>query len=76
MLAPSSFLLDPACHLTGGFAFCLWFGDNPHAGDFVVTIGGYHPAFAPPSYYPVVPRSGSRGTSAATCRSAARPTSR
>jgi hypothetical protein len=58
ILTPNSFVIDPACKLTGGFAFCIWFGDNPHAGDFVVTIGGYHPDFKPPSYYPTVPRLG------------------
>ena len=53
-LTPNSFLLTPGCHLTGGFAFCLWFGDNAHAGDFVVTIGGYHPAFSVPAWYPTI----------------------
>ena len=54
VLSPASFLLDPACVLTGGFAFFVWFGDNPHAGDFVLTVGGYHPAFTPPDHYPQV----------------------
>ncbi|KAL9046182.1 MAG: hypothetical protein Q9214_000918, partial [Letrouitia sp. 1 TL-2023] len=27
-------------------------------GDWVFTVGGYHPAYKPPSYYPVVPRVG------------------
>lgn len=54
-LTPGSYLLTRQCQLTGGFAFCLWFGPNPHAGDFVLTLGGYHPAFAPPSWYPSVP---------------------
>lgn len=58
ILTPNSFVLDPACKLTGGFAFYAWFGDNPHAGDFVLTLGGYHPQFKPPSYYPTVPRLG------------------
>jgi hypothetical protein len=58
VLTPNSFVIDPACHLTGGFAFYVWFGDNPHAGEFVLTIGGYHPDFRPPSYYPQVPRLG------------------
>lgn len=53
-LTPSSFVLTRQCHLTGGFAFCLWFGPSPHEGDFVVTVGGYHPAFSPPSWYPRV----------------------
>lgn len=57
-LTPTSFVLTKDCHLTGGFAFCLWFGPNPHAGDFVVTVGGYHPAFTPPTWYPVPARVG------------------
>lgn len=51
-LTPNSYLLSKQCHLTGGFAFFLWFGSNPHAGDFVLTLGGYHPAFTPPAWYP------------------------
>ena len=27
-------------------------------GDWVFTVGGYHPAYKPPSYYPIVPRVG------------------
>jgi hypothetical protein len=57
-LISNSYLLDSSCHLTGGFAFYIWFGNNPHAGDFVVTLGGYHPAFNKPDYYPDVPRLG------------------
>jgi len=55
VLAPSSFLLAKACVLTGGFAFFVWFGDNPHSGDFVLTLGGYNSGFTPPPYYPSVP---------------------
>jgi hypothetical protein len=55
-LAPSSFVLDPACHLTGGFALCYWFGASPHAGDWVFTIGGYHPAYKLAAHYPVPDR--------------------
>ena len=58
LLTPNSYVLDPNCHLTGGFAFYSWFGSNPHAGDFVFTVGGYHPAFKPPVYYPAVQRLG------------------
>lgn len=58
VLTPASFVLDPACKLTGGFALNVWFGDNPHAGQFVLTVGGYHPQFVPPPFYPVVPRLG------------------
>jgi hypothetical protein len=56
LLTANSYVIDPACKLTGGFALSAWFGDNPHAGEFVVTVGGYHPAFTPPAYYPTVPR--------------------
>ncbi|HEU5271284.1 MAG TPA: DUF6603 domain-containing protein, partial [Jatrophihabitans sp.] len=58
ILSKNSYVLTPDCHLTGGFAFYLWFGDNPNAGQFVVTLGGYHPAFQVPSYFPQVPRLG------------------
>ncbi|RLU81814.1 hypothetical protein CTZ27_31940 [Streptomyces griseocarneus] len=51
-LAPDSFLLDRSVHLTGGAALRLWFGSSDHPGDFVFTIGGYHPRFAPPAHYP------------------------
>jgi hypothetical protein len=54
-LAKSSFVLDRNCVLTGGFAFFVWFGDNPHAGDFVLTLGGYNPGYKPPAHYPAVP---------------------
>ncbi|MGW1071930.1 DUF6603 domain-containing protein [Streptomyces sp. NPDC002537] len=56
-LAPGSFLLDEACVLTGGFALYTWF-DDAHAGDFVLTLGGYHPEFDVPAHYPRVPRLG------------------
>jgi len=58
ILSANSYVLTADCHLTGGFAFYLWFGPNEHAGEFVVTLGGYHPAFTPPAYYPAVPRLG------------------
>ena len=58
VLAPSSFLLDQACVLTGGFAFFVWYGPSPHAGDFVLTLGGYNAGFTPPRWYPAVPEVG------------------
>ena len=58
LLTPGSYVIDPSGRLTGGMAFDLWFGANPHAGDFVFTVGGYHPLFTPPSWYPAVPRLG------------------
>jgi hypothetical protein len=51
-LTPQSYVLDPAAHLTGGFAFYAWFPPSAQPGDFVVTLGGYNPYFTPPSYYP------------------------
>ncbi|GAA1957076.1 DUF6603 domain-containing protein [Catenulispora subtropica] len=58
LLTPQSYLLDPACRLTGGFAFCFWFGQNPHQGDFVLTVGGYSPYYTAPAWYPLESRVG------------------
>ncbi|MYV38811.1 hypothetical protein GT030_07985 [Streptomyces sp. SID1328] len=57
-LTANSFVLDPNCRLRGGVAFKTWFGSNPNKGDFVVTVGGYHPNYRRPDHYPVVPRLG------------------
>jgi hypothetical protein len=54
-LTPASFLFAGLCRITGGFAFYIWYA-GPHEGDFVVSIGGYHPRFKKPDNYPVVPR--------------------
>ena len=54
-LTPQSYIFNKDCHLTGGFAFYSWF-EGEHAGDFIVTLGGYHPKFHPPAHYPKVPR--------------------
>jgi len=54
-LTDNSFLFTRNCRLTGGFAFYCWFAGE-HAGDFVVTLGGYHARFVKPAHYPVVPR--------------------
>lgn len=56
-LTTASFLLSRKCHLTGGFAFYSWF-KGQHRGDFVITVGGYHPSFQKPAHYPDVPRLG------------------
>jgi hypothetical protein len=53
-LTENSWLINEGCRLTGGFAFYIWFRD----GDFVLTLGGYHPDFRAPSKFPVVPRLG------------------
>ena len=56
-LTPSSYIFSRNCHLTGGFAYGLWFlGER--AGDFVITQGGYHPLFNLDGRYPDVPRLG------------------
>lgn len=52
-LASTSYVLTKDCHLTGGFAFYVW-----RDGDFVVTVGGYHPHFHKPARYPGVGRLG------------------
>ncbi|KAH7246597.1 hypothetical protein BKA59DRAFT_439225 [Fusarium tricinctum] len=66
-LSPRSFVLAPQCHLTGGMALFSWTkGDRSDpdpknqisAGDWVLTIGGYHRAFFPPKQYPKPPRLG------------------
>ena len=54
-LSPASFVYGGFCRLSGGFAFFIWFGGE-HEGDFVVSLGGYHPAFTKPDNYPAVPR--------------------
>lgn len=55
-LTDNSWLIAPAVRLTGGFAFAAWFG-GPNKGQFVLTLGGYHPDFHRDGY-PVVPRLG------------------
>ncbi|MBC8031869.1 MAG: hypothetical protein H7Z16_17435 [Pyrinomonadaceae bacterium] len=66
-LTDKSYIFSQDCHLTGGFAFYLWLKDQPpptgategaKGGDFVVTLGGYHPRFVRPAHYPIVPRLG------------------
>jgi hypothetical protein len=54
-LSPASYLFGGFVKLTGGFAFYAWFSGE-HQGDFVVSLGGYHPAFSKPANYPAVPR--------------------
>jgi hypothetical protein len=63
VLGADSFVLSRSCHVTGGFAFAAWFKDSGQikAGDFVLSLGGYHPAFPRAEkypHYPVVPRLG------------------
>jgi hypothetical protein len=55
-LTENSWLLDKSVRLTGGFAFETWW-KGPNSGQFVITVGGYHPRFHHDGY-PVVPRVG------------------
>ncbi|MEU5304266.1 DUF6603 domain-containing protein [Streptomyces noursei] len=54
-IQPGSYLVHPSCKLSGDAAFTLWFGPE-HAGDFVLTVGGYHPKFQAPAHYPAADR--------------------
>jgi hypothetical protein len=57
-LTENSWLLHESVRLTGGFAYVMWFAGE-HAGEFVLTLGGYHPNFHRDGY-PQVPRLGFR----------------
>lgn len=57
-LTSASFVIDPRCHLTGGFGFYIWYGNSSHAGEFVLTLGGYNSDYSRPSYYPQEDRLG------------------
>lgn len=57
-LTPNSYVLAPSCHLTGGFALFYWFGDSEYSGDWVFTVGGYHPSYTKPAHFPAPPRLG------------------
>ncbi|MFD9206412.1 DUF6603 domain-containing protein [Streptomyces sioyaensis] len=57
-----SYVIDANCVLTGGFAYTMWFSPSTHAGDFALTVGGYHPLYTAPRHYPQVPRLGSSWT--------------
>jgi hypothetical protein len=59
-LTSNSYVFEPACHLAGGFALCLWLPPSPYAGDFVLTVGGYNPQLTRPANYPAVPLVGLR----------------
>jgi hypothetical protein len=52
VLAPASHVYVPMARLTGGASFYTWFGQNSHAGDWVVSVGGYSRGYNRPSHYP------------------------
>ncbi len=60
-LTNNSRILAKEFRLKGGFAFFMWFGNAQESGDFVISLGGYHPDFRRPSHYPVVPCIGISG---------------
>ncbi|MBW4716413.1 DUF6603 domain-containing protein [Saccharothrix obliqua] len=61
LIAPGSYVLDPDARLTGGLSLYIWGTDTTAVGGgrgFVFTLGGYHPKFVVPAYYPQPPRVG------------------
>ncbi|WP_439681717.1 DUF6603 domain-containing protein [Embleya sp. MST-111070] len=63
VIAPGSYVIDPAAELTGGLSLYIWGRDRTAVGGgkgFVFTLGGYHPRFQRPTYYPDPPRVGWR----------------
>jgi hypothetical protein len=55
IITKNSWVFTKDCKLAGGFAMFIWISGE-HAGDFVVTLGGYHPKFVKPEHYPAVDR--------------------
>ncbi len=55
-MSNDSYLFSKDAKITGGFAFYSWFRGE-HAGDFVLSVGGYHPKFQR-RHYPAVDRVG------------------
>lgn len=49
-LTPKSHIFSESCRLTGGFLFRSWFS-GPHSGDFVLSLGGFHPHYVPQPHY-------------------------
>src|ERR1700747_1259743 len=47
-LTDNSWIFSSDCQLTGGFAFYIFF----QTGHFVLSMGGYHPAFNKPTEFP------------------------
>ena len=61
-LSPNSYVIHPDIFsLQGDFALCAWYAE-PHKGDFLFSIGGYHPLFAKPEHYPELIRVGCKAT--------------
>ncbi|MCA9693502.1 MAG: hypothetical protein KC636_28160 [Myxococcales bacterium] len=61
-LSSNSYLIHPDIFsLRGDFGLAVWYG-GPNAGDFVLSIGGYHPYFPVPEHYPKLDRVGVTAT--------------
>ncbi|MBL7498084.1 hypothetical protein I6A81_17900 [Frankia sp. CN7] len=51
-LTPNSYVFDDDCAIHGGVGLKVWFGAHPQAGDFALSMGGYHPSYDVPVGYP------------------------
>ena len=61
-LSPNSYILHPDIFsLQGDIALCAWYA-KPHKGDFLFSIGGYHPEFKKPEHYPELVRVGAKAS--------------
>ena len=61
-ISPNSYVLHPDIFsLQGDIALCAWYAP-PHKGDFLFSIGGYHPLFSKPDHYPELTRVGCKAT--------------
>jgi hypothetical protein len=61
-LSPNSYVIHPDIFsLQGDFALGAWYKE-PHKGDFLFSIGGYHPLFEKPGHYPELIRVGCKAT--------------
>jgi hypothetical protein len=61
-LSPNSYVVHrDIFSLQGDFALCAWYKE-PHKGDFLFSIGGYHPLFKKPDHYPELIRVGAKAT--------------
>jgi hypothetical protein len=55
-LSPNSYIIHPDIFsLQGDFGLGIWYA-APNPGDFVLSIGGYHPYFPTPKHYPELAR--------------------
>lgn len=64
-LLPKTHIVFQDASFKGGFGICTWLPtplmspkQKKKVGDYVLTLGGYHPKLQVPSYYPTVPRIG------------------